>query len=227
LDTVKVILADSNELIRAGLNTILTRNERINIVAEPDDSVALRYAIAEKDPDVVVIDYTADDFSIDVIPEILAECPDVKFVAVTYEQAGYIVVNALKAGVMSHVKKDCSIEEITDAVLETAAGKKFFCGTILESLRTESIDVEAIGFDPLSCEPISLSVRELEIMTLIAQGNTNNEIAEQLFLSSHTITTHRKNIMAKLGVNNTAGIVMYAVKSNLVSPNKYLFSGQS
>jgi DNA-binding CsgD family transcriptional regulator len=62
---------------------------------------------------------------------------------------------------------------------------------------------------------------------MIAEGLTNQQIAEQLFLSNHTINTHRKNIMAKLGVKNTAGIVMYAVKTNLVSPNKFLFASEA
>jgi DNA-binding CsgD family transcriptional regulator len=62
---------------------------------------------------------------------------------------------------------------------------------------------------------------------LIAEGYTNTQIADMLFLSAHTINTHRKNIMAKLGVKNTAGIVMYAVKTNLVTPNKFLFAGQN
>ena len=72
--------------------------------------------------------------------------------------------------------------------------------------------------------PVVLSDRENEIIILIAEGNTNPQIADQLFLSSHTVNTHRKNIMGKLGVKNTAGIVMYAVKTNLVSPNKFLFA---
>ena len=76
----------------------------------------------------------------------------------------------------------------------------------------------------LSCDAVALSRREKEILTLISEGLTNSKIAEMLFLSSHTITTHRKNIMSKLGVKNTAGIVMYAVKSGIVSPNKFLFA---
>ena len=69
-----------------------------------------------------------------------------------------------------------------------------------------------------------LSERENEIITLIAEGQTNEQIAEFLFLSKHTVNTHRKNIMAKLGVKNTAGIVMYAVKTCFVSPNRFLFA---
>ena len=72
-----------------------------------------------------------------------------------------------------------------------------------------------------------ISKRESEIIVLISEGFTNTQIAEKLFLSSHTVNTHRKNIMSKLGVKNTAGIVMYAVKMNLISPNKFLFTSES
>jgi DNA-binding NarL/FixJ family response regulator len=125
---------------------------------------------------------------------------------------------------MSYVKKDCDLTEIINAVEETGRGNKFFCGQILETIRKAAIDVNDIDFDSFSCEPVILSDRENEIITLIAEGLTNIQIAEQLFLSNHTINTHRKNIMSKLGVKNTAGIVMYAVKTNLVSPNKFLFA---
>ena len=128
---------------------------------------------------------------------------------------------------MSYVKKDCSLNEIVEAVKETENGNKFFCGQILETIQRANLDVDDIDFDSFSCEPILLSERETEIIVLIAEGNTNTQIAEKLFLSSHTIGTHRKNIMSKLGVRNTAGIVMYAVKTNLVSPNKFLFAGDS
>ena len=106
----------------------------------------------------------------------------------------------------------------------TWRGNTFFCGQILETIRDASIDVNDIDIDSFSCEPITLSERETEIITMIAEGLTNIMIADSLCLSNHTINTHRKNIMAKLGVKNTAGIVIYAVKTNLVSPNKFLFA---
>ena len=70
---------------------------------------------------------------------------------------------------------------------------------------------------------VSLSKRELEVIRLIAEGFTNPQISEKLFVSPHTVTTHRRNILQKLGANNTAAVVMYAVQSGLVSPNKFLF----
>lgn len=221
---IKLLLADSNELIRVGLRSVFDGMGDCTIVAEATSNKDLSKQLKKHKPNVVLIDYTSPDFSIDIIPDSLSKYADVKFVAITYEQTGFTLVNAIRSGVTSYIKKDCDLDEIRDAVKETAEGGKFFCGKILETIRNESIDVADIDVETFTCAPIQLSHRELEIITLIAEGCTNTAIAEKLFLSSHTITTHRKNIMNKLGVNNTAAIVMYAVKNNLVSPNKFLFS---
>ena len=133
------------------------------------------------------------------------------------------LMSAIRAGVTSYIKKDCGIDEIIDAVLDTADGQKFFCGKILETLRRASFDVDQLLTQPLSCTPVTLSARECEVIALIAEGLSYTRIADRLHLSAHTVTTHRRNIMQKLGVNSTAAVVMYAVKNGLVSPNKFLF----
>ena len=76
----------------------------------------------------------------------------------------------------------------------------------------------------VSCDGIKLSAREVEIVQLVAEGMSNKEIAEKIFLSVHTVTTHRRNIMSKLGVNNTAGLVMFAIRQNLIETSKFLFN---
>ncbi len=224
---IKLLIADSNDLIRIGLRTVFSAHPDITVVGEATAQQDLKSGVSRLHPDVVIIDYSSPAFTIDAIPLLLQQHKKLRFVAITQNQSALSIVNAIKSGITSYVKKDCDIAEITDAVRETAAGNKFFCGTILELIKSESIDVEQIeNGSPLSCAPISLSERELEVIALIAEGYTNQQIADKLFLSSHTVNTHRKNIMGKLGINNTAGIVMYAVKSHLVSPNKYLFSAQ-
>ena len=221
---MKLIIADSNILIRAGLNAVLSQYGDIEIVGEASSEKQLREMVKGFQPDVVLIDFAAPHFSIDVVPAIQKQQKQVRFVAITGEQSGITIVNALRAGVVSYIKKDCDVHEIVDSVRETAAGGRFFCGQILNTIRKESIDVDDLELTEFNCEPVSISERELEIITLIAEGYTNVEIAEKLFLSPHTVNTHRKNILQKLGVNNTAAIVMYAVKTQLVSPNKFLFS---
>jgi len=224
---MRLVLADSNELVRIGLRTLLSSERNIEIIGEAKTSGELLELVRSFPTDIVLIDYTSARFSIDVIPQVLQKFPDIQIVAITPEQSAQTLVNALRSGVKSYVKKDCDSMEIVNSVKETWRGNKFFCGQILETIREASIDVNDIDFDSFSCEPISLSERELEIITFIAEGLTNNQIAESLCLSAHTINTHRKNIMGKLGVKNTAGIVMYAVKTNLVSPNKFLFAGDA
>lgn len=224
---MKLILADSNEIIRIGLRTLLSTERNIQIVGEArnnEELIALNKAF---DANIILVDYTSKGFSIDVIPQILQKKPDLNVVAITPEQSAQTLVNALRSGVKSYIKKDCDSSEIIDSIRETWRGNKFFCGQILETIRDASIDVNDIDFDSFSCEPITLSERETEIITMIAEGLTNVMIADALCLSNHTINTHRKNIMAKLGVKNTAGIVIYAVKTNLVSPNKFLFASDS
>lgn len=220
---VNLILAEHNELTRIGLRTIF-KNSGVQIVGEVSTSNELVSQLQSFEVDVVLIDYTSNGFSIDVIPKATAISPRTKFVAITPLQSGKTLIHALKSGIVSHIKKDCSIEEIIDAVKETSMGKKFFCGEVLETIIKEDINVEEISDTPFTCDPILISEREIEIITLIADGLTNIEISEKLFLSKHTVNTHRKNIMQKLGVKNTAGIVMYALKQNYNSPNKFLFS---
>ena len=147
--------------------------------------------------------------------------------AITPDQNARTLTNAVQAGVRSYVKKSCSLEEIINAVSDTAKGERFFCGQVLDRLRRESVDLESLIDNDFGCEPVVISERESEIIALIAEGMTNTQIAEKLFLSGHTVGTHRKNIMQKLGVNNTAALVMYAVKTGMGNPNRFLFSARS
>lgn len=221
---MKIILADSNDLIRIGLRAALSSQKEISIVGEAKNSMELMELVLSFQAGIVLIDYTSPGFDIDIVPKIIKMNNDLKFIAITAEQSAQTLVDALRSGVMSYVKKDCDLGEITDAVLETSRGNRFFCGKILEKIHEANLDINDIDFDAFSCEPVVLTERENEIIVYISEGYTNEQIAEMLFLSKHTVNTHRKNILGKLGAKNTAGIVMYAVKTQLVSPNKFLFA---
>ena len=221
---MNLILADSNDLIRIGLRAILSTERAITIVSEAHSGEELLAQVKSFDTSLVLIDYTSSGFNIDIIPKVLSINKRIRFVAITAEQSPQTLVDALRSGISSYIKKDCDVNEILMAVKETGNGNNFFCGQILESIQRANIDVNDLDFESFSCEAVVVSERENEIIILIAEGLTNEQIAIQLFLSKHTINTHRKNIMAKLGVKNTAGIVMYAVKTNLISPNKFLFA---
>ena len=221
---MRVIIADSNELVRAGLRSTLLGHDRVKELVEVENSEALRNEALKSESALVMIDYTSPGFDINDIASTLRVNPALRFIGLTYLQSAQTLVDALRGGIMSYIKKDCSLVEISEAVNETASGKKFFCGKILETINKANLNPDELDAGALTCDPLVMTERENEIIVLIAEGYTNDQIADLLFLSKHTVNTHRKNILHKLGVKNTAGIVMYAVKTQLISPNKFLFA---
>ena len=220
---IRTIIADGSELAIIGLQAIFAGVDRIDVIGVARDPIELQALLVRDRPDVVLVDHTAEGFDARVISDGLKRSKRTRFVAITPDPSSVALMSAIRSGVTSYIKKDCDVAEIIDAVLETADGKKFFCGKILDSLRRSSFDVEQFLTEPLSCAPVRLSDRECEVVQLIAEGLSYTRIADQLKLSAHTVNTHRRNVMQKLGVNNTAAVVMYAVKNGLVSPNRYIF----
>ncbi|MGY8918002.1 MAG: response regulator transcription factor [Flavobacteriales bacterium] len=219
-----IVIADSSTVGRLGLNAIINQMEGFNVVGEAENSEDVISLINSESPSLVIIDFLSDGFDIETVMKIKRKFPKIYLLAITPLQNGNTLINASRAGIDSYIKKSCDMPEVIDAIQSTSNGTSFYCGRILEKIKKESIDISEMNNVDLTCDAVALSRREKEILTLIAEGLTNSKIAEMLFLSSHTITTHRKNIMSKLGVKNTAGIVMYAVKSGIVSPNKFLFA---
>lgn len=224
MERIKIIIANGSQLVRAGLVAMLSKSERFDLLAEVDNGKQLSEALKLMSPDLVIIDQTSIGFNVDDIRRVKQVSKRIRVLAITPEQGAQALLSAIKAGVTGYVKVDCSKQEILEAMVETAHGRKFFCGQILEVIKSSGLEFGMPAVHELDCEPIVLSDRELEVIKLIAEGMTNVQIANDLFLSSHTINAHRRNIMQKLGVNNTAALVMFAVRSGMVNPNKYLFS---
>ena len=226
---IKILLADNSFLIREGFRSLLNENKDFKLIGEAEKADDLNEKILLYSPDVLVIDYASPFFCLDDILVIHQQYPSVNILAITNPQNRTIISKALENGVISHLLKDCGKDEIIEAIYNTAKGQKFFCGKVLDSILKEkdaSISLNTTkSSEGISCDGIKLSNREIEIMQYVADGYTNKQIADKLFLSTHTITTHRKNIMSKLGVNNTAGLVMFAIRQNLIEPNKFLFAG--
>ena len=221
---ISIVIADSSPVFRYGLKSILESKNEYHVEAEIQTGEDLESWLKHNTPDLIVLYCLASGFSVDTVVACSRLRPETKLLAITSSHSGQSIVNALRAGITSYVKKDCSMEEVLEAIEETSQGGTFFCGQILNAIKAESIDVSDLELADMTCDPILLTEREIEVLTHISEGKTNIQIAELLFLSGHTVNTHRKNIMQKLGVNNTASMVMYAVKSGFVSPNRFLFT---
>ena len=221
---MRIVLADKSDLVKIGLRNIISTIENTQVIGEASEKNELIELISNFRTDLLIIDYTSNDFDLDLLKKLKSKNKQLKIIAVTQIQDPEMMVEALKSGVDSYVKKDCDLMEIKDAITETFAGNQFFCGEILKTINIAKIDINDLNIDLLTCNSVILTSREKEIIELISEGLTNFDISEKLFISKHTVNTHRKNIMHKIGVKNTAGIVIYAVKSNIISPNKFLFA---
>ncbi len=220
MEKIKITIADSHFLSRKGLAVLLNENTDFTLLAEAISTADLINQCKFYKPDLIIIDYTSAHFSLEGLQQIVRKYPLSKILAITEVNNNQVVSKAMLTGVTSHLLKDCDQDEIVEAIYKTAKGEQFMCGKIVTAILEDTPDF----VDKYSCEGLNISEREIEIITLVAEGLSNKEVADKLFLSTHTVITHRKNIMNKLGVNNTAGLVLFAVRENLVSPNHFLFS---
>lgn len=213
---INVLVADNNFLVRLGLRSVIEEERKFHWLGEVTKAEELNEKLSENKTDVLIIDYASSKFCVDDISIINEYFPKVKILAITYPQTKQNYLSALQSGVISHLLKECSKDEIVEAIYSTCRGEKFFCGKVVDVVFKEN---ETSNVKGVSCDGVKISGREIEIIKLVAEGLSNKEIADKLFLSIHTIATHRKNIMSKLDVNNSAGLVMYAIEKKLIPSN--------
>lgn len=219
---IKTFVADSNFLIAEGLKNVLTSCTEIEVLGSASSGEDMIERVSQLKPDVLLVDYSSEKLSFADVTDVMRKMPSLRIIGIVHECDVNQVKRLIKLGINGHLMNDCDKDEIIDSVKSCAKGDKFFCGQVLDKLNWSEGQESAHG-----CDPINISERELEVLQLIAEGLTTKQIAEKLHLSFHTVMTHRKNMMAKLGLNNTAGLIVYAVKENLISPNKFLFSTSS
>ena len=214
MDQVKIVLADAQYLARAGFRHLFRDQEHFLIVDEAASFKQLATVVKAKSPDIVVFDYhDSGDYEIQDICKIKDIAPDTRFLVVTADADKSNIFKVLECGANSILTKNCSREEIINAVNATARREKFFCNKVLDIILEKHLGKEEKDDN---CTPSSLTARELEIVGYIAQGISTKAMAEELCLSTHTIYTHRKNIMKKLGINSVSELVLYAVNAGIV-----------
>jgi DNA-binding NarL/FixJ family response regulator len=218
---ISILAAEPNYLVRKGLEALVFEQADFELKPSAHTITELKEALLIHQPDVVIVDYNHFPEGMDVLKTIGRIAPHSKVLVITDPRRKAEITRALDAGAVSFLLRECDQEEIIEAIYKTSQNQKFLCGRILEHLVNDKAD--EVSADS-SCSGLHITEREIEIIRLVAEGMSNKEVAEKLFLSTHTVTTHRKNIMNKLQVNNTAGLVLYAVRNDLLGSNKFLFS---
>lgn len=207
-----VVIADAQYLIRFALRQLLEDRTHCQIVDEASDEEELLQAVDAHQPHLIILDYHQQDhFRLETIQRVQERKPRTKFVIISADEQKSNIFQVLELGVNSFLTKNCDETEIIDAVGATLKGEKFYCSTVIDYLLEKSFAKE----DP-DCSPTPLTPREIQIVQLIAKGFVAKEISKYLNLSTHTVYTHRKNIMRKLDLSSSSELVLYAVQKGLV-----------
>jgi two-component system response regulator NreC len=206
--SIRIVLADDHTVVRSGLQLLLDKEPDFEVVAQAGDVEAARRYVRGHHPRVLVLDLNmAGELSIESIPLIREESPGTQIVVLTMQTEPAFAREALAAGALGYVLKDAAEHELVEAVRNAAAGESFLNPRLGAKIAAE----------PPPGPPDDLSAREVEVLTLIARGFTNTEIAEQLYLSVRTVETHRAHIQQKLRLSTRSELVGYAFERGLIS----------
>jgi DNA-binding NarL/FixJ family response regulator len=216
---ISVLIADKNFLSRLGLYTLLRTSLNFNVEYTEDESFEnLMECIKKNKPKILVLDFQSLGLTSKHILTLTQTFKRLQILAITDYMSRSTMQSVLDSGVRSYLLKECDKEEIIEALHATFNGQRYLCGKVAYFLSNqEQLEVIKPQLDKVSCQGLGITDRELDVIRLISEGLSNKLIADKLELSTHTINTHRKNIMSKLNIPNTAGIVMFAVKNNLLS----------
>lgn len=218
--SLNVYIADDHQLFIEGVKALLRDAENIRITGEAENGEAL-LALMEKGPcDVVLMDINMPVMGgMDTTKRVREKYPDVKVLALTMFDDTLHISEMIKAGASGYLLKNAGKEELINAITRVARGEKYVSNEVSVKIIEKMFSSDQSNGGMMQNAPArkaELTRRELEIIRLIAKEHTNNEIAAILNNSPMTIITHRKNLLRKLGVKNTAGLIKYAMNHGLL-----------
>jgi two-component system response regulator NreC len=209
---IKIVLVDDHAVVRAGLHLLLDAQEDMEVIGEAGNSKDAIFRARALKPDVILLDVVMPGESgIEVLPTLLKESPETKVLVLSMQDDPSYVREAFAAGASGYVLKEAADEEVVSAVREIAGGGHYVHPTLgARMVAAEAQERAAAEADPLS-------EREREVLRLLALGHTNQEIAQELYISVRTAESHRAHIMQKLGLATRAELVRYALSQGLLA----------
>lgn len=214
---LKLLLAEDHNVIRSGIKILLEDDENITIVAEATDgSQALNYIKSNALVDMVLTDINMPGMDgISLISEVIAFNPDIKVIVLSMHEDEKFVAQAFLAGASGYLLKSVAPEELLFALKLISSGGRYLCAELAMPMLTNVM--KRINGSISSLEPtLEFSGREIEILELIAEGLTNQEIADRLYISKRTVEGHRQSLTDKTGSRNTAALIKYAMLHSIL-----------
>ncbi|MBL0742718.1 response regulator transcription factor [Chryseolinea lacunae] len=215
-DKIKVLIADDHKIIRVGLQGILQRATDVDVVGEAEDGNDVMAFLEKNVTDVILMDIDMGKASgTETTQKVKQRYPDVHVLALTMHEEQEHIIQMLEAGASGYLLKNTGSDELVAAIHAVAKGDSYYSSSVSASLLKALTNLKS-KTPARPNKDIPLSEREIQVLQLIAQECSNGEIAEKLFISIRTVDTHRRNILEKLQVKNTAGLVKYAIEKALI-----------
>jgi len=210
---ITAIIADDHEIVRRGLRGILETEGSCRVVAEASDGLTATQLVEKHKPALLVLDLNMPRLhGIDVLRQARTNSPHTRVMVLSMHNDEAYVIESLRAGAMAYILKGSESQEIAHALKEVLAGRRYLSATLSEWAINALVSKPADDGDPLQ----SLTQRERMVLQLAAEGHSNPEIAEKLFISPRTAETHRTNLLRKLALQTQTDLVRFAIRRGLI-----------
>lgn len=210
---IRILIADDHRILRAGLKTLLSVDQNLVVVGEATNSEEALQAAHQLRPDIMLLDINMPGPSgLDTIERLKTISPDTRVLVLTMHEDSELVQEFLRIGASGYITKRAAETELIDAIYAVWRGMIYVHPSLMQSLVSPSKPLQ-----PASNEPDTLSLREIEVLQLIVQGNTNRQVAQSLNISVRTVETHRSNLMGKLNLHSRVELVRFAIEHGLVN----------
>ncbi len=211
---VRILLVDDHTLVRQSLRNFLETEPDFELVGDAENGLAALRMIEKHRPDIVLLDLQMEGLNgLEVLRRARSRFPRTRVLVLSMHQDSSYVVRALKNGASAYVLKHSDVKDLVHAVREVVAGRNYlsppFSQAAIEAYMNKTASKTKTSYD-------LLTNREKEVLQLVAEGNTNQQIGKRLFIGTRTVETHRAHVMEKLSLQNQAELVRYAVKWGLI-----------
>jgi len=216
MKSIKVFLVEDHNIVRNGIRTLLERQPDIEIADEAETvNETLEKLRTGIQVDIILSDINMPDLSgLDLINIVKPEFPDIRIIMLTMLDHENYIKQTITAGASGYLLKNIDIEQMLFAIRHIAAGGRYICSEIVFEILKKQLDSPT---EVVTGQAVDLSQREEEVLHLIADGFTNQEIADKLFTSRRTVEGHRQNLLEKTGTKNTATLIRYAIRTSIIS----------
>jgi len=217
-DAIRVLIADDSPLFRRGIYVVLSTEESIDVVGEAENGEEAISKAEEFAPDVVLMDVRMPKVNgIEAARAIRDSSPSTKIIMLTVSDEDDDLYEAIKAGANSYLLKEVSVEEVPEAIRAVVQGQSLISPSMASKLLNEYTSLARRAEEKQQFPTPALTQRELEVLKLVAKGQSNREIGEELYISENTVKNHVRNILEKLHLHSRMEAVIYAVRERLLN----------